>query len=100
MEKIELLEKLVEVQEMHIELMQDYNNLKNCYKNLEKNKNQRIDDLNNTIEQQKGEKAILFELNDELNQRITDLKGQIEELQKLIPIEVVGQGQEEKQIKY
>ena len=35
MEKIELLEKLVEVQEMHIELMQDYNNLKNCYKDLE-----------------------------------------------------------------
>ena len=31
MEKIELLEKLVEVQEMHIELMNDYNNLKISY---------------------------------------------------------------------
>lgn len=28
MKEIELLEKLVGVQEMHIELMQDYNNLK------------------------------------------------------------------------
>ena len=28
MEKIELLEKLVKLQEMHIELMRDYNNLK------------------------------------------------------------------------
>lgn len=96
MEKNELLEKLVAVQEQHIELMQDYNNLKNCYKDLEEVKNRRIADLNNTIEQQKGEKAILMELNDELNQQIADLKSQVEELQKLIPIEVVGQGQEEK----
>ena len=34
MEKIELLEKLVNVQEMHIELMNDYNNLKNSYNDL------------------------------------------------------------------
>lgn len=95
MEKNELLEKLVAVQEQHIELMQDYNNLKNCYKDLEEVKNRRIADLNNTIEQQKGEKAILMELNDDLNQQIADLKSQVEELQKLIPIEVVG-GQENK----
>ena len=96
MEKIELLEKLVEVQEMHIELINDYKRLQNCYQDLEHIKNVKIDNLNNTIEQQKGEKAILMELNDDLNQQIIDLRGQIEELQKLIPIEVVGQGQEEK----
>lgn len=95
MEKNELLEKLVAVQEQHIELMQDYNNLKNCYKDLEEVKNRRIADLNNTIEQQKGEKAILMELNDDLNQQIAELKKQVEDLQKLIPIEVVG-GQENK----
>ena len=88
MEKIELLEKLVAVQEMHIELINDYRRLQNCYQDIEHIKNVKIDDLNNTIEQQKGEKAILMELNDD--------KKQIEELQKLIPIEVVGQGQEEK----
>ena len=31
MEKIDLLEKLVEVQEMYIELMNDFNNLKISY---------------------------------------------------------------------
>ena len=35
MKEIELLEKLVEVQEMHIELMNDYNNLQCSYKSLE-----------------------------------------------------------------
>lgn len=52
MEKIELLEKLVEVQEMHIELMNDYNNLQYSYKSLEEVKNGRIKDLSNKIEQQ------------------------------------------------
>lgn len=95
MEKNELLEKLVAVQEQHIELMQDFENLQGSLKSLEEVKNRRIADLNNTIEQQKGEKAILMELNDDLNQQIADLKSQVEELQKLIPIEVVG-GQENK----
>lgn len=95
MEKIELLEKLVAVQEQHIELMQDFENLQGSLKSLEEVKNRRIADLNNTIEQQKGEKAILMELNDDLNQQIAELKKQVEDLQKLIPIEVVG-GQEEK----
>ena len=95
MEKIELLGKLVAVQEMHIELMQDYNNLKNCYKDLEEIKKRRIDDLNNTIEGQSEEIGALEVENEELKKQIADLKKQIEELQKLIPIEIVGQGQEE-----
>ena len=88
MEKIELLEKLVNVQEMHIELMNDYNNLKNCYKDLEEIKNRRIKDLNVQIEYQ-DEKIV------EIESQNAELKKQYEELQKLIPIEVVGQGQEE-----
>lgn len=95
MEKIDLLEKLVEVQEMHIELMNDYNNLK-CYKDLDHTKNIRIQQLNEEIEQQKEEYASLIELNEGLTQKIQDLKNQIEELQKLIPIELV-EGQEENQ---
>lgn len=98
MEKIDLLEKLVEVQEMHIELMQDFANLQGSMKTLEEVKNRRIDDLNNTIEGQSEEIGALEVENEELKKQIVDLKSQIEELQKLIPIEVVGQGQEEKQI--
>ena len=90
MEKIELLEKLVEVQEMHIELMNDYNNLKISFEAFKEVKIGKINNLQNEIEQQKGEKAILMELNDDLNQQIFDLKNQVEELQKLIPIELVG----------
>ena len=96
MEKIELLEKLVEVQEMHIELMNDFNNLKNCYKDLEEVKNRRIADLNAQIAQQKIEYASLIELNDGLSEQVKILKAQIEELQKLIPIELVDKGQENK----
>ena len=74
MEKIELLEKLVEVQEMHIELMQDYNNLKNCYKDLEEIKKRRIKDLNNTIEGQEKQIAMLEKENAELNTIIDKFK--------------------------
>ena len=88
MEEIELLEKLVEVQEMHIELMNDYNNLQCSYKSLKEVKNGRIKDLLNKIEQQS-------EKNEALEVENRELKKQIEELQKLIPIEVVG-GQENK----
>ena len=95
MEKIELLEKLVDVQEMHIELMQDFANLQGSLKTLEEVKNRRIDDLNNTIEGQSEEIGTLEVENEELKKQIADLKSQVEELQKLIPIEVVGQEQEE-----
>ena len=96
MKEIELLEKLVDVQEMHIELMNDFANLQGSLKSLEEVKNRRIADLNNTIEGQSEEIGALEVENEELKKQIADLKKQIEELQKLIPIEVVGQGQEEK----
>ena len=96
MKEIELLEKLVAVQEMHIELMQDFANLQGSLKSLEEVKNRRIDDLNNTIEGQSEEIGALEVENEELKKQIKDLKNQVEELQKLIPIELVG-GQEENQ---
>ena len=94
MEKIELLEKLVAVQEMHIELMNDYNNLQGSLKSLEEIKNRRIADLNNTIEGQSEEIGALEVENEELKKQIADLKKQHEELQKLIPIELVDKEQD------
>ena len=96
MEKIELLEKLVAVQEMHIELMNDCNYWKNSYKDIEHIKDVRIDDLNNTIEGQSEEIGALEVENEELKKQIAELKQQYEELQKLIPIELVGKEQENK----
>ena len=77
MEKIELLEKLVEVQEMHIELINDYNNLQCSYKDLEEVKNQRIKDLNDAIDYLKDRVSILEKEN-------VELKKQYEELQQSI----------------
>ena len=94
MEKIELLEKLVEVQEMHIELMNDFNNLKISFEAYKEVKIGKINNLQNEIEQQKIEYASLIELNDGLSEQVKILKSQIEELQKLIPIEVVDKEQE------
>lgn len=83
MEKIELLEKLVNVQEMHIELMQDYNNLKNSYKDLEYIKNVKIQQLNEEITYQKDEII-------ELKRQNAELKQQYEELQKsLVSVEEI-----------
>ena len=95
MEKIDLLEKLVEVQEQHIELMNDFNNLKISFEAYKEVKIGKINNLQNEIEQQKIEYASLIEINDALTQQVKILNAQIEELQKLIPIELVGQGQEE-----
>ena len=94
MKEIELLEKLVEVQEMYIELMNDCNYWKNSYKDIEHIKDVRIDDLNNTIEGQSEEIGALEVENEELKKQIAELKQQYEELQKLIPIELVGKEQE------
>lgn len=94
MKEIELLEKLVEVQEMHIELMQDFANLQGSLKSLEEVKNRRIADLNNTIEGQSEEIGALEVENEELKRQIAELKQQYEELQKLIPIELVNKEQE------
>ena len=94
MEKIELLEKLVSVQEEHIELMNDYNNLKISFEAYKEVKIGKINNLQNEIEQQKIEYASLIELNDGLTEQVKILKKQIEELQKLIPIELVGKEEE------
>lgn len=94
MKEIELLEKLVAVQEQHIELMQDFANLQGSLKTLEEVKNRRIDDLNNTIEGQSEEIGALEVENEELKKQIAELKQQYEELQKLIPIELVDKEQE------
>lgn len=77
MEKIELLEKLVEIQEMHIELMNDYRILQYSYNDLEEIKNRKINDLNAQIEYQ-DQKIV------ELNAEIAELKKQYEELQQSI----------------
>ena len=87
MEKIELLEKLVEVQEMHIELMNDFANLQGSMKSLEEVKNRRVADLKIQIVHQ-DEKI------EALEKQNAELKKQVEELQKLIPIELVGKEQE------
>ena len=77
MEKIELFEKLVNVQEMHIELMQDYNNLKNCYEAFKEVKIGKINNLQNEIEQKDERIAVLERQN-------AELKKQYEELQQSI----------------
>lgn len=77
MEKNELLEKLVNVQEMHIELMNVYNDLKFNY-DL---KIEKINNLQNEIEY-KDEKIV------ELERQNAELKKQYEELQKsLVSVE-------------
>ena len=87
MEEIELLAKLVEVQEMHIELMNDYNNLKISYEAFKEAKIGKINNLQNEIEQKDERIAALERQN-------AELKKQVEELQKLIPIELVGKEQQ------
>ena len=77
MEKNELLEKLVSVQETLIEKMQDLVNFKNVYDELEKVKNMRIEDLNHTLKE-KNDK-----IKEEVNQN-EELKKENEELQKRI----------------
>ena len=94
MEKIELLEKLVEVQEQHIELMQDFANLQGSLKSLEEVKNRRIADLNNTIEGQSEEIGVQAIKIEALEVENAELKKQVEELQKLIPIELVDKEQD------
>ena len=77
MEKIELLEKLVDVQEMHIELMNDFNNLKISFEAYKEVKIGKINDLQNEIEQKDERIAVLERTNNEL-------KKQYEELQQSI----------------
>ena len=77
MKEIELLEKLVEVQEMHIELMNDYNNLKLSFEAYKKVKIGKINNLENEIEQKDERIAVLERQN-------AELKKQYEELQQSI----------------
>ena len=94
MEKIELLEKLVEVQEEHIELMQDFANLQGSLKSLEEVKNRRISDLNNTIEGQSEEIGAQAERIEALEVENAELKKQIEILQQsLVSVETPEQKQ-------
>ena len=84
MEKIELLEKLVDVQEMHIELMQDFANLQGSMKSLEEVKNRRVADLKIQIVHQDEKIETLESENAELKKQIAELKKQYEELQQSI----------------
>lgn len=77
MEKIELLEKLVEVQEMHIELMNDFNNLKLSFEAYKEVKIGKINNLQNEI----GAQAERIEA---LEVENAELKKQIEILQQSI----------------
>lgn len=81
MEKNELLEKLVNVQEQHIELMNDYNNLKFSFEAFKELKIGKINNLQNEIEL-KDERIA------ELEKQVAELKQQYEELQKsLVSVE-------------
>ena len=77
MKEIELLEKLVNVQEMHIELMQDFNNLKISFEAYKEVKIGKIINLQKEIEQKDERIAALERQNNEL-------KKQYEELQQSI----------------
>ena len=77
MEKIDLLEKLVDVQEMHIELMQDFNNLKISFEAYKEVKIGKIINLQKEIEQKDERIAVLEKQN-------AELKKQYEELQQSI----------------
>ena len=73
MEKIELLEKLVEVQKMHIELTNDLNNLKFSYEL----KIGKINNLQNEIEQKDERIAVLERQNAELKKQYEELQNSI-----------------------
>ena len=77
MEKIELLEKLVNVQEMHIQLMNDYRILQYSYNDLEEIKNRKINDLNAQIEYQDQKIVALERQNNELKQQYEELQNSL-----------------------
>ena len=77
MEKIELLEKLVDVQEMHIELMNDYNNLKLSFEAFKEVKIGKINNLQNEIEQKDERIAVLERQNNELKKQYEELQNSI-----------------------
>ena len=77
MEKIDLLEKLVEVQEMYIELMNDFNNLKISYEAFKEVKIGKINNLQNEIEQKDERVAVLERQNAELKKQYEELQNSL-----------------------
>lgn len=77
MEKIDLLEKIVEVQEMHIELINDYNNLKLSFEAYKEVKNGKISNLQNEIEQKDERIAALERQNAELKHQYEELQNSL-----------------------
>ena len=77
MEKIDLLEKLVEVQEMHIELMNDFNNLKISYEAFKEVKIGKINNLQNEIELKDERIAVLEKQNAELKKQYEELQNSL-----------------------
>ena len=77
MEKIDLLEKLVDVQEMHIELMNDFNNLKISFEAFKEVKIGKINNLQNEIEQKDERIAVLERQNNELKKQFEVLQQSI-----------------------
>ena len=77
MEKIDLLEKLVEVQEMYIELMNDFNNLKISYEAFKEVKIGKINNLQNEIEQKDERIAVLEKQNAELKKQYEELQNSL-----------------------
>ena len=77
MEKIDLLEKLVEVQEMYIELMNDFNNLKISYGAFKEVKIGKINNLQNEIEQKDERIAVLEKQNNELKKQYEELQNSL-----------------------
>ena len=77
MEKIELLEKLVEVQEMYIELINDFNNLKISFEAFKEVKIGKINNLENEIEQKDERIAVLERQNAELKKQVEELQNSL-----------------------
>ena len=77
MEKIELLEKLVNVQELNIELINNFNNLKISFEAFKEVKIGKINNLQNEIEQKDERIAVLERQNAELKQKYEELQQSI-----------------------
>ena len=77
MEKIDLLEKLVDVQEMYIELMNNFNNLKISYEAFKEVKIGKINNLQNEIEQKDERIAVLERQNNELKKQVEELQNSL-----------------------
>ena len=89
MKEIELLEKLASVQEMHIELINDYNDLQNSYNALETLKNKRIEDLLNEIEEQGEKIGLKCEIIENLEVENAELKIIIDKFKELVSNDII-----------